>query len=611
MTDIVLPSGRFLGRKPDTGPKHLDSRFMHAQRHEMAAPLPRSVDLSSWVLPALDQGELGCHDDRTEVLTETGWKPWPNYTGVEALATVNPSSGAMEFQYPTALHRYDYAGPLFGSDNRSLDFALTPNHRMFVRKWDERGRTLAPDFSFTEVSKIGWYAGLPVAPSGFTGAKLERIKIGDRSYDGSDFIKLVSLVISDGWVGRPDQIESNKNRISFCCFHPSRMDKVRELASRLDLHELPRRPGVWVWNDGALAEWFRANAYTGEVLSSPHKRIPQLIKYASGDQIGDFLHFFGDQLHEPRGGGRQFYSSSPEMIDDLQECLLRVGKRSSIYERAPRSSIMRDGREICGQAPDITLTERAGNKLSIDRKEHIYQGDYKGEVFCASVPNSLLITRRNGQTLISGNSCELNAAAKLLEFLYPGYVASRLQMYYDVRKIEGTIGEDSGCETRDVFQMLQTTGAITENRWPYDINTFTTEITRSRSKAKKIRSFSRLMNAGEVLACLASGYPLILGFEVPASFDSEQVAKTGIVPFPQQAGPIVGGHGVLVVGYDMDFKNSAVFKASGLDPMLMSDHAILILNSWGSGWGLGGAFWMSLIWAVDNSTGNDLWTARI
>jgi C1A family cysteine protease len=207
-------------------------------------------------------------------------------------------------------------------------------------------------------------------------------------------------------------------------------------------------------------------------------------------------------------------------------------------------------------------------------------------------------------------SCELNAAAKLLGFLYPGFEASRLQMYYDVRTIEGTVSEDSGCQTRDVFQMLQDTGAMPEEAWPYDVSKFT-EAPPPWPNRKKIKSASRLMNAKEVLSCLASGFPLILGFEVPASFDDPDIAKSGVLRFPQKAEPTIGGHGVCVCGYDLHFRDSDVFKASGIDPALMSDHALLILNSWSGDWGLGGAFWLSLIYAVDQSTGADLWTGRI
>lgn len=230
-----------------------------------------------------------------------------------------------------------------------------------------------------------------------------------------------------------------------------------------------------------------------------------------------------------------------------------------------------------------------------------------------SLPPSVNLSENLMPPLDQGRlgSCELNAASKLLEFLYPGFIASRLQLYYDVRSLEGDVDQDSGCETRDVFNIMQNIGALPETDWPYDVSRFT-DVPPPRVKTKKIKSYSRLESAPEVLACLASGFPLILGFEVPASFDDDQVASTGVLPSPDKAEPFIGGHGVLVVGYDLNFKQSAAFKASGMDPTLMTDHALLILNSWGQ-WGLNGTglFYMALRYAVDQSTGADLWTARL
>src|SRR6185437_3962814 len=132
-----------------------------------------------------------------------------------------------------------------------------------------------------------------------------------------------------GWVGATD---SNPNRVSFCCFRPDRRDMVAGLAQRIGFNEMPGRPGVWLATDHELAEWFRQNLYTGPILRSPYKRVPDVIKSVCQRQVETFLTFYGDQ-HIDRGS-RQFYTSSQRMADDIQELLLRVGKRSGIYSRA-------------------------------------------------------------------------------------------------------------------------------------------------------------------------------------------------------------------------------------------------------------------------------------
>ena len=44
--------------------------------------------------------------------------------------------------------------------------------------------------------------------------------------------------------------------------------------------------------------------------------------------------------------------------------------------------------------------------------------------------------------------------------------------------------------------------------------------------------------------------PVMIGISVYTSFESDTVAKTGIVTLPKKSEQLLGGHAVLVVGYD-------------------------------------------------------------
>jgi hypothetical protein len=54
----------------------------------------------------------------------------------------------------------------------------------------------------------------------------------------------------------------------------------------------------------------------------------------------------------------------------------------------------------------------SGSNLSITRKTQIETDHYRGAVYCATVPNGTLITRREGTVLVSGNSCVANATSQ-------------------------------------------------------------------------------------------------------------------------------------------------------------------------------------------------------
>lgn len=93
-------------------------------------------------------------------------------------------------------------------------------------------------------------------------------------------------------------------------------------------------------------------------------------------------------------------------------------------------------------------------------------------------------------------------------------------------------------------------------------------------------------------ACLADGYPLVFGFSVYEGFESQKVAKTGVVDMPKAGEKMLGGHAVLAVGYDDDAKRFTV------------------RNSWGADWGKKGYFTMPYDYVADRNLSDDFWTIR-
>jgi C1A family cysteine protease len=194
-------------------------------------------------------------------------------------------------------------------------------------------------------------------------------------------------------------------------------------------------------------------------------------------------------------------------------------------------------------------------------------------------------------------SCTANSIAAAIEFdQKKKFVPSRLFIYYNERVIEGTVASDSGAQIRDGIKSVATQGAPPEKDWPYDIGNFSQKPPAKAyndAKAGLVTLYQRLVqDINTMEGCLASGYPFVFGFTVYASFESKQVAETGIVPMPASNEKSVGGHAVMAVGYDN------------------ASREFLVRNSWGAGWGLKGYFKIPYAYLTSPKLASDFWTIR-
>lgn len=198
-------------------------------------------------------------------------------------------------------------------------------------------------------------------------------------------------------------------------------------------------------------------------------------------------------------------------------------------------------------------------------------------------------------------SCTANAIGGAFEFelirqQLPDVAPSRLFIYYNERVIEGDVSQDNGAQIRDGMSSIAKLGVCSEKEWPYDISAFATkpiaECYEDAMNNKAIQYLSLQQDLNHLKACLADGFPFVLGISVYESFESAEVAQTGIVPMPDPSEQCIGGHAVMAVGYD-DSKS-----------------AFLIRNSWGSGWGLEGYFYLPYLYVANSGLSSDFWTIR-
>jgi C1A family cysteine protease len=199
-------------------------------------------------------------------------------------------------------------------------------------------------------------------------------------------------------------------------------------------------------------------------------------------------------------------------------------------------------------------------------------------------------------------SCTANAIASAIEYdrIKQGlsdFIPSRLFIYYNERIAEHTVNSDSGAAIRDGIKSVIKQGVCNEVEWPYDTTKFATmppaQCYTDALQFKVLRYERLRQNLLDMRSLLSTGIPFVFGFAVYDSFESQEVANTGIVPMPSKSESMLGGHAVLCVGY--------------------SDHdqTFLVRNSWGSTWGIKGYFTLPYAYLASKDLSSDLWALTL
>lgn len=151
--------------------------------------------------------------------------------------------------------------------------------------------------------------------------------------------------------------------------------------------------------------------------------------------------------------------------------------------------------------------------------------------------------------------------------------ASRRFLYRVTRRYLGWEGKgDTGAFLRSAIKALRIFGAVPEQYWPYDEAKYDDEPEAFHyayaQSFKALEYFRVPENVDDLKAVLQSGLPFVFGFTCFKSIFDEEVAATGVIPYPKRYERSVGGHAVMAVGF--------------------TDSHILIRNSWARSWGQGG-----------------------
>lgn len=358
------------------GPRALGSRTILCH--------PRDRTAIDWLNKRLHR----CYDEDTEILTLYGWKPISEVDDGEVVATMNMSTGEMEYQKILDRIAYDYEGDMFRIDNGFIDLLITPNHNMLII--DEEGGPLnlvTIDEIYEQCDTVYCYGG------GI-----------DWFINSSDHIYLSfvnSIVEMDEWVRLLAYWllygEYYNNDFNIIINIPNERFHIYEEVKNTILTIFSDVDGVEV---KASYNSFTVNSKDAYMYLT--RRIPLSVRVLPRKYLSILFDIIMQEAVYTHPGTYRYVTSNAVLADNLQEIAIKLGYRAKIEKTFDSDNVEYT---VCIDENPI-LPIREGDVT----KEH-----YSGRVYCVSVPNGNICVRRNGKALFCGNSEFMPFAPAVLE----------------------------------------------------------------------------------------------------------------------------------------------------------------------------------------------------
>lgn len=338
-----------------------------------------------------------CFDDKTEILTERdGWVLFKDLDDNQKVASL--VDGHLEFVTPTYYYSAPYVGEMVGYHSETIDFCVTPNHRMYVSKTETRKKVWS-DYRFELAMDIEKKTGYRVKRNAEWKGENQNLSV--------DFFEWLGFFFAEGHIGTTTGKDNGvRKRLIITQCKPDGIDYTRNLFIRAGIvftesHRgdggINFRVSTKTWDrEHAGNRLFRLLEHVGKATT---KAVPVWIKQGTSEQLMAFINGFINGDGTRRANSVVAYTSSVTLADDLQEMALKAGMVANINSRNRVGNVG----EINGASYTVNAIEHTVSFLKNRGIEPMllpsqYRREkYSGSVYCVEVPSHVVYVRRGGK----------------------------------------------------------------------------------------------------------------------------------------------------------------------------------------------------------------------
>lgn len=352
------------------------------------APNKRGIRPTRWAVIR------NCFSADTEILTENGWKFFPDLDG-ERVAQLS-DDGYLEFVEPVRYYEGDYVGPMVGFQNEGVDFLVTPDHKLNVSLRNARRKEWS-DYRFRKAHECYGKQNLRVKRDAKWRGKTEH---------SVALFRWLGLWFAEGHAGfyggryHCGMVQKD-TEIAEQIYQEADVPFTRNAREEMTYLRVSVTPGT--------RRLIRSLLPLGKATT---KWVPDWIKSAPQEHLNAFLEGYeiGDGKHNS-SGVLELCTSSVQLADDLQEVALRAGWAANVHQRTragEKYAINGNCGVTSADGYTVTLTRKTEPKLVAggyaERYRGWYQQHYVGKVYCIEVPSHRVYVRRKGKAHWSSQS---------------------------------------------------------------------------------------------------------------------------------------------------------------------------------------------------------------
>lgn len=342
-------------------------------------------------------GNHSCHDKKTEVLTKNGWKLGIDLTYEDEVATFNTDTREISYHIPMNIIKEQYSGEMYKVKNTNFDFMVTPNHRMIKVK---TGKVNDYNYNIVEMKDISRsHNVLPINGKNY-----------NIDYDIiNEYLYLFGILYTDGGF-KGNKLTIYQSKVNVCekiekCLNKLNINYKKITRIRNTTHicgKKLKKPPL------PSQEYYFKNEFISSIFTQRYK-FNEIFWKLSKNQFNIFFEGLVD------GDGSRYKDRGKTLIIYGRYDFLSEIQRLCVFNEKKASLVKYRDKDW-----KLNIIEECGNIGFC--KKNVTKINYDGLIWCTTIKNSTMITRRNGYILISGNSIPKRQAKEI--GLYDGFLKS-------------------------------------------------------------------------------------------------------------------------------------------------------------------------------------------